>query len=287
MAIDGLTIIGESINDSVPSTKKLFEAGDMEALKALARSQDEGGAAYIDVNVGSRTPEFLAEMVREVQAVTTKPLSIDTPDPAMARAALAAYDRDRAGGQTPILNSISPLRLEMFDLLAEHPFQPILLVSERVEAGQGMANHTAEETYRTAQQLLALALKRGLRPEQVIIDPAIAPLATDSENNLKRLIGTLRLMREDRAFRGVHVSVGLSNLTVMLPAKRADGSPVKSPLESALLTRAMPLGLDTVIGSVKRNYERLPEGHDALVCLDDVLELDGFDAICRMQQFYT
>ena len=33
---------------------------------------------------------------------------------------------------------------------------------------------------------------------------------------------------------------------------------MKGPLESAFLTKAMPLGLDTVIGSVKRNYELLP-----------------------------
>ena len=54
--------------------------------------------------------------------------------------------------------------------------------------------------------------------------------------------------------------MGLSNFTVMLPPKRADGSPVKGPLESAFLTKAMPLGLDMVIGSVKRNYELLAAG---------------------------
>ena len=52
MAIKGLTIIGETINDSVPSTNKLFEADDIDGLLELARMQDEKGAAYIDVNVG-------------------------------------------------------------------------------------------------------------------------------------------------------------------------------------------------------------------------------------------
>ena len=54
MAIPALTIIGETINDSVPSTKQLFDAGDIEGLLELARFQDEHGAAYIDVNVGGR-----------------------------------------------------------------------------------------------------------------------------------------------------------------------------------------------------------------------------------------
>ena len=99
MGIKGLAIIGESINDSVPSTQKLYEANDIEGLETLVRMQDEGGAAYIDVNVGLRSAAFLAEMVRHIQSVTTKPLSIDTPDPAMAEAALRAYDLKRAGGQ--------------------------------------------------------------------------------------------------------------------------------------------------------------------------------------------
>ena len=55
MPIEGLTIIGEAINDSVPSTQKLFDAGDMEGLKALAKMQDEHGAGYVDVNVGLRS----------------------------------------------------------------------------------------------------------------------------------------------------------------------------------------------------------------------------------------
>ena len=64
MPIPSLTIIGETINDSVPSTKQLFDAGDIDGLLQLARLQDEKGAAYIDVNIGARPPEFLADMVR-------------------------------------------------------------------------------------------------------------------------------------------------------------------------------------------------------------------------------
>lgn len=287
MPLEGLTLIGESINDSVPSTKKLYDAGDIEGLKALAKSQDDGGADYIDVNVGSRDAAFLADMVREVQSVTNKPLSIDTPDPAMAEAALKAYDASIAGGAPPVVNSISQLRLEMFDLLAIQPFAPILLISERDDNGSGQPNHTAEQTYETAKAMRAAAAERGIVNDRIILDPAIAPVGADSEGNIQRLMGAMKLIAADADFKGVHASVGLSNFTVMLPPKRADGMSVKSTLESAFLTRAMPLGLDTVIGSVKRKYEILPEGHPALVCFDDVLALEGFDAIMRVQEFYA
>ena len=85
MPIPGLAIIGESINDSVPATKKLFEAGDVAGILDLARFQDERGAAYIDVNVGLRPPQFMANLVQGIQGVSAKPLAIDTPDLDIAR----------------------------------------------------------------------------------------------------------------------------------------------------------------------------------------------------------
>lgn len=287
MSLAGLTLIGETINDSVPSTHRLYEANDIEGIKELARMQDQGGADYIDVNVGKRPPEFLAEIVRQVQSVTAKPLSIDTPDPAMAEAALRAYDRTRAGGRIPILNSISPLRTAMFDLKKIVPFRPILLVTERSENGIGQPNHTAAETVATARALLAEAHRHGFTNDDCIIDPGIAPIGADSEGQFRRLMESLQQMHADPFFRGVHRSVGLSNFTVMLPPKRGDGSPTKGPLESAFLTLAMPLGLDHIIGSVKRKYEHLPPDHPAMQCLLDCLKLEGFDVILRVQEYYA
>ncbi|HOW84847.1 MAG TPA: dihydropteroate synthase [Candidatus Aminicenantes bacterium] len=290
MAIPGLTIIGESINDSVPSTRKFFDENDIPGLLELARAQDEKGASWIDVNVGSRPPEFMADLVRRIQSVTAKPLSIDTPDPAIAEAGLRAYDPGRAGGRPPILNSISPLRTVLFDLYAVRPFLPILMSSERLEPGAGCAsaNRTAEDTRQTARWLLEEARRRvpGFANSQAVIDPGIAPVGGDCEGQLKRVLESLALIHDDPFFAGVHMSVGLSNFTVMLPSKTKDGAPVKGPLESAFLTLAMPRGLDTIIGSTVRKYEILPAGHPALRCLEDILKLEGVETLIRLKEFY-
>ncbi len=278
-----ISIIGESINDSVPSTHELYETGNLDGIKELARFQDEKGAAYIDVNVGGRSADFLADIVRAVQTVTRKPLSIDSPDPRLAEAGLRTYD-DSVG--KPILNSISPLRTEMFELYRIKPFRPILLISEKSENGNAAACHTAEETFAAACFLHAEAAKAGIPNDDMIFDPGIAPIGTDTDGNLVRLLAAMKMMREDSRFVGVHASVGLSNFTVMLPPKRKDGSPVKGPLESAFLTRAVPLGLDYVVGSVKRNYEVLADDHPAMLCVDDCLKLGGFDALMRVRAFY-
>ena len=289
MPLPGLTIIGESINDSVPSTKKLFDAGDIDGLLELARSQDEGGAEYIDVNIGARAPEFMADLVKKVQSVTAKPLSIDTPDPVIAEAGLRAYDLARAGGRKPILNSVTALRVGMFDLWKVQPFMPILLISEQVVDGQSRPCHTAEETYAAAKHLVYTFCRMapGATKADCILDPGIAPLGSDAQGNIHRLLKAMEMIHADPFFTGCHASVGLSNFTVMLPPKRKDGSPVKGPLESAFLTKAMPLGLDMVIGSVKRKYEILAADHPALVCLEDCLKASGFDVLMCVREFYA
>ncbi len=273
-----ISIIGESINDSVPSTHTLFEADDRESLKKLAIDQGEQGAAYIDVNIGLRSPEFMGSLVRELQTVSTKPLSIDSPDPAIAEAGLAACDPSRG---VPILNSISPLRLGMFNLARKYRFRPILLISEGLFDGEARACRTAEETYATAKFMLAEAHKAGLANDDCLFDPGIAPIASDGEGNLKRLLDSMRLIRDDPAFAGIHYSVGLSNFTVMLPPRRKDGSPIKSDLESAFLTLAIPLGQDHVIGSVKRRYRILEPDHPAMQCVEDCIRIGGIEAIMR------
>ncbi len=290
MSLAGLTLIGESINDSVPSTHTLFEEQNIEGIVELARLQAASGANYVDVNIGPRSPGLMAEVIRRIQEHIAAPLSIDTPDPAIAAAGIEAYDPGRAGGKIPVLNSISVARREMFDLYRTQPFIPILLITDGLdESGESIMNKTAEQMHATAMSLLDFARKKmgPLPNDAFILDPGILPIASDSKGDLKRLLDALTLLHRDAGLAGVHRSVGLSNFTTMLPSKKPDGSPVKGPLENAFLTMAMPLGLDMVIGSVKRKYAMLPETDPALQCLREVLTLEGVDVITRVMMYYS
>jgi hypothetical protein len=107
------------------------------------------------------------------------------------------------------------------------------------------------------------------------------------EGLTKRVLDSIARLKSDPAFAGCHFSVGLSNFTVMLPPKRANGKAVKTPLQNAFLTRAMPLGLDMIIGAADRDYRLLKPGDDALVCLDEFLALDDIEATLRVKDFYS
>jgi cobalamin-dependent methionine synthase I len=290
MGIQGLTLIAESINDSVPSTHILFEENNIDGIVELAKFQAGKGAAYIDVNVGTHTPGFMAEVVKKIQEHISLPLSIDTPDPEIASAGLEAYDPEKAGNQKPILNSISEARLAMFDIYNKQPFIPILLITEGMDlSGEIVMNKSAEQIYNTAKSMLSVARNKikGISNNQIILDPGIMPIGSDSNGDFKRLINAMMMIKQDTEFEGINMSVGLSNFTAMLPSKRADGSPVKSPLESAFLTMAMPLGLNYIIGSVQRKYSLLQEDDPAMLCLKDVMNLDGLDIIMRVMAFFS
>lgn len=290
MSIPGLTLIGESINDSVPSTHKLFEENNMDGIVELAKFQAEKGAAYIDVNVGPRSPGFMADVVKKIQNYLSLPLAIDSPDPEFAAAGLEVYNAERAGNQKPILNSISEARLEMFDLYSIQPFIPILLITEgKDEAGEMVMNKTAEQIYQTAKSMVGIARKRknNVSNDQLILDPGIMPIGSDSKGDFKRLMNAMTMIHQDKDLAGINMSVGLSNFTQMLPSKKPDGSPVKGPLESAFLTMAMPLGLNYIVGSVKRKYAILADDDPAMQCLKDVLQMEGVEVIMRVMMYFS
>ena len=275
--IKGLTIIGESINDSVPSTQALYDAADLKGIVQLARLQAEAGATYIDVNIGLRPASLMTEVIERIQTLMTTKISIDSPSFEVLKAGLETVR------SKPILNSISPQRKEMFELAKIRSFRPILLISENNNA----PCTTVDETLEAARVLLEAAHQVGIPNEDCIFDPGIGPIAADMDGSIKRVFGSMKRISEDPLFAGVHFSVGMSNFTVMLPPKRADGGPVKSALESAFITRASKVGLDFIIGSVKRNYRILPEGDPALVCLDDCLSIPDDQVVERVMEFYS
>ncbi|MBI4978215.1 MAG: dihydropteroate synthase [Spirochaetes bacterium] len=287
MAINGkLNIIAEKINDSVPSTHELFEKGDMQAIINLAKEQAEG-STYIDVNIGPRDPKLMEDLIIAIQSLVTVPLSIDTPSPAIAERALKVYDPKKAGGKKPLLNSISLGRLEMFELLKIQPFKAILMSSERSVNGENTPNCVAEDVLEAAKQMYEHAKKHGLTNDDMIFDPTIAPIGSDYQGLTKMTLNGIGLIGQTALFKGCHMSVGLSNFTVQIPSKTKSGALVKTPLENAFLTLAVPRGLDYCVGSTKKKYEFLTNEHPAMQTLNDVLAREGFDIITRVQEFYN
>ncbi len=204
-----VVIIGEKINPT--GHKKMaaaLQAGDYDYVKDLAVQQVAYGADVLDVNVGVAGLDDVAlmpEVVRLVAACVDVPLCLDSANPATLAAGLAA-----APGK-PLVNSVSG---------EESRLQAVLpLVKDRGAAVIGLIMDdngipaTPAGRLAVAEKILERAAKIGIPAEDVVIDPLVMAVGSDSQAGVVTL-ETIRLIREKL---GVNVNLGASNVSFGLP----------------------------------------------------------------------
>lgn len=285
-----LTIIGERLSPGYKSTRALIENGDLVGLQELALKQAEAGASYIDVHLGPHAvthPELVPKVIRALQEKLNTPLSFDFAEIQAQAACLQTYDRERARGRLPIVNSITEQRWDFMDLYKLAPFKVIVMASERMENGAAKSNKTAADIAGTARRTaLRLAAEHGLAMDDIFIDVSVRAIIADTEGMNRSVLDSIRLIRADPDLRGIHVMGALTNIGQQMPVKAADGSDLKQELENAFLTLAVPYGLDTVMGTPWRNYHPLPEDNHVLKTYRAFLEQTGTNALRVVRKFY-
>lgn len=202
-------IIGEKINPT--GHKKLAAAlteGNFEYVREVALRQVAWGADVLDVNVGVPgidEPAIIKKVVELVIAITDVPLCIDSGNPDVLKAGLAA-----APGK-PLVNSVSGEESRLASVLP--------LVKDRGAAVIGLTMDdngipkSAEERVAVAEKILERAARLGIPSEDVIIDPLVLTVGSDSKAALVTL-QTIELLRKNL---GVNVNLGASNVSFGLP----------------------------------------------------------------------
>ena len=286
-----LIIIGDRINPGFKSVKTLFDAEDLVGIQALAVKQAEAGASYLDVNIGARAltdTAFMAEVIRALQAVVTLPLCFDFPSAQVQEVCLKTYDRARANGAMPMVNSITEHRWDLMDLYKPlGPFKVIMMASERMEDGVAKGNKTTEEISSTARRA-ALRLQKdyGMPMDDVFVDISVSAVIADTTGLNRATLDAIRAVRNDPDLRGIHIMGGLTNIGQQLPPKAADGSDLKLSLECAFLTLAVPAGFDAVLCTPGRAYRPLPDDNYVLIAYKNFLEQSGTNALRAVRKFY-
>jgi len=71
-------------------------------------------------------------------------------------------------------------------------------------------NRTAEQNHATAKSMVGIARQRipHVTNDQLILDPGIMPIASDSQGDFKRLMEAIALIHQDKDLAGVSMSVG-------------------------------------------------------------------------------
>ncbi len=202
-------IIGEKINPT--GHKKLAAAlteGNLDYVREVAERQVAWGADVLDVNVGVPgidEPAVIKKVVELVVSITDVPLCINSGNPDVLKAGLAA-----APGK-PLVNSVSGEESRLNSVLP--------LVKDRGAAVIGLTMDdngipkTAEERVAVAEKILERAARLGIPAEDVIIDPLVLTVGSDSKAGLVTL-QTIELLRANL---GVNVNLGASNVSFGLP----------------------------------------------------------------------
>ncbi len=230
-----MLVIGEKINASNKSVGQAISNKDREFLENLTREQDVAGADFIDVNAGVgygtwEHPEAAMEwLVELVQAVTDKPLAIDSDVPSVIEAALRKYR-----GDTLMINSVNaePERLEAVGRLAVE--RQALLVA--LVMSEGGIPSTVEERLVASELIMTHLTRQGVREDQIFFDPLVLPIAVDSTQGLV----TLKTIEQIKSrYPSARTVMGLSNISY--------GLPQRGMVNRAFLLMAASAGLDAAI----------------------------------------
>lgn len=206
-----VAIIGERINPTGRrALAESLQRGDLSVVRRDGLAQVAAGAAILDVNVGvpgADQAALMAAAVAALQAATDTPLCIDSADPAVMSAGLAAY-RGKAlvnsvNGEERSLASVLPL-------VREYGAAVIALTMD----DQGIPS-TATARLEVAEAILGRAVALGIPAEDVIFDPLAMAVGADA-GAARVTLETIRLIRERL---GANMTLGVSNVSHGLPAR--------------------------------------------------------------------
>ncbi len=208
-----LAVIGERINPTGRNKlAKALERGNLRMVQEEAAKQVEEGAHVLDVNVGVSgidEPRLLREAVQAVGEVTDVPLCIDSAVPKALEAGLEVYE-----GKA-LVNSVNGEEKKLKEVLPLVKHYGAAVVGLTMD-DTGIPGE-AEKRVQIAQRILEAALREGIAPEDVVIDPLAMAIATDHKGALETL-KAIRLIREQL---GVNQTLGASNVSFGLPERNA------------------------------------------------------------------
>jgi 5-methyltetrahydrofolate--homocysteine methyltransferase len=204
-------VIGECINPT--RRKKLVSAlqeGSFEYVLELAQQQIDAMADVLDVNVGFPGVDDVNLLPATVIAIQKKfdiPLCLDSPNPIAIEAALKVASGkcliNSVNGEESSLKAILPVAKEYGAAI-------IGLVMD----GNGIPRDPIKRLS-IAEKIVNMAVKAGIKEEDVIIDPLVMAVSADPEA-CKITLETIRLVHENL---GLNITQGASNISFGLPGR--------------------------------------------------------------------
>ena len=242
-----MLVIGEKVNVMMKKIGAAMKAYEKKPIQEMALLQVEGGANWLDINLGPATkegPERMRFVVEAVQEVTDIPLALDTMNVEAMKAGL-----DVVKGEV-MINSISsqPDRIEALMPLAVEKNTWVVGLTLN---DQGNVPRDANERVEVAYNIIMAAQEYGIPMDKLLIDPIVLPISV-TQDQVHALVDAMDMMQ------GVFAEfdpapgtvVGLSNVSNSVPDEE-----IASLINRTLLAVLMVKGLTATI--VDPNDEEL------------------------------
>ena len=200
-----MILIGENLNIMSQILGPALKERNPEPIQEMAKAETEAGIDYVDLNIGPARKagdELMEWVVKTVQEVTDKPLSLDTTNLIAMGAGLKAC-KSKA-----LINSISlqPDRLEQGLPLAKDHNADMIGLLWGVEGMPRDANERAV----LAVDIVYKANEMGIPNENIWIDPIASPVSVEI-NQVKACVEFMSMLGEIAP--GCKSTVGLSNIS--------------------------------------------------------------------------
>jgi 5-methyltetrahydrofolate corrinoid/iron sulfur protein methyltransferase len=242
-----MLIIGEKVNVMMKAIGAAIKDREKKPIQEMALLQAEGGANWLDINLGPATkegPEKMRFVVEAVQEVTDLPLALDTMNIDAMQAGLEVVKGE------VMINSISsgPERIEkLMPMAVEHNAWVVGLTLN----AQGNVPRDADERVEVAYNILMAAQEYGIPVEKILIDPIVLPISV-TQDQTHALVDSMDMLQ------GVFAEFDPSPGTVVGLSNVSNGVPDESLcslINRTLLAVLMAKGLTAAI--VDPNDEEL------------------------------
>ena len=274
-------VVGERTN--VAGSRRfarLIRNGEHEEALAVARSQVEGGANILDVNMDEALLDSESAMGTFLRFVATEPdiaripIMIDSSNFSVIEEGLKSIQ-----GKS-IVNSLSLKEgeeqfLEQARLVRRYGAAVVVMAFD--EEGQAVTTERKVAVCERAYHLLTE--KVGFDPTDIIFDPNVLTVATGMEEHNGYAVAFIEAAREiKRRFPLTHVSGGISNVSFSFRGNNV----IREAIHAAFLFHAIQAGLDMGIVNAGQLvvYEEVPK--DLLQRVEDVLLNRRSDATERL-----
>jgi len=240
----------------------------IDYIKWEIERQISNSASYLDINVDEYSykldEQILAMkwLVNVIKDLSSVPISIDSSNPEIIKAGLEEYDNH----MRPMVNSLSLERKDLIDSIVDFDAQPVVSA-----ASESSMPDDADERLLNISNLVEFSINKGLKIEDMYIDPLIFPISVSSSYG-KDALDAISMIKDK--WPEINITGGMSNVSFGLPKRRL--------VNDVFISLAMDSGANSgIINPVESKIDRIiniDKSSEGFSITKDMLE--GRDEFC-------